>query len=225
MGENQHQRCGTGTSVKTCTNGVEMQSMRNDWKPRLLNDKLKVDSTSQDEVLRTPDIKEPAANSTSTDEPQKPENPDRNQQSIDGEEEDGSDCDLKQKDGAKSELSKATKVTTSLKSLTDAGNDKEGVVGYDKRMLVVKAGQRSHVNMGAAVARKQEYVDNCESPEEPLKDTTGLKNGAGNATDSNLKELGKEDGTKDVATSTPPRRTQRLRKKTRKASELNVCDL
>ena len=86
-------------------------------------------------------------------------------------------------------------------------------------------------------------MDDCESQEEPLKDTTALKNGANDADDHNLrdtsqgdkfasnaagsdpKELSKEAGPKDVPTSTPPRRTQCLRKKTRKASELNFCDL
>ena len=62
-----------------------MPNMRNNWKPQLLNDKLQVGSTSQDEVLRAPDIKEPAANSKSTDE--SPESCDRNQQSIAGQEE------------------------------------------------------------------------------------------------------------------------------------------
>ena len=58
-----------------------------------------------------------------------------------------------------------------------------------------------------------------------LRDTSQGSNFAGNATDSDSSELGKEAGTEDVATSSQPRRTQRHRKKTRKASDLNVCDL
>ena len=73
-GEHQPQRYGAGTGGKTCSDGAEMPSKRNDWKLRLLNVKLQVDSTSPDEVLRTPDIKEPAADSTSTDERRKPAN-------------------------------------------------------------------------------------------------------------------------------------------------------
>ena len=81
--EHQPQRCGAGTNGKTCTYGTEMPSMKNDWKPRLLNDKLQVDSTSQNEVLRTSDIKEPAANSMLTDKPRESANYDRSPQSID----------------------------------------------------------------------------------------------------------------------------------------------
>ena len=47
---------------------------------------------------------------------------------------------------------------------------------------------------------------------------------AGNAPGPNTNELGKETRLDDVATSAPLRRTQRPRKKTRKAFELDFCD-
>ena len=58
--------------------------MRNDWKSRMLNDKLQVDSAAQDEVLRTSNINEPAESSTSTNKPRKPANYNRSPQSIAG---------------------------------------------------------------------------------------------------------------------------------------------
>ena len=83
---------------------------------------------------------------------------------------------------------------------------------------------------------------NGNGPEELLEDTTAIKDGtndaddhslrdtsqgdnfAGNAAGSNPKELDKEAKLGDVTMSTLPRRTQHLRMKTRKASELNFCD-
>ena len=78
-----------------------------------------------------------------------------------------------------------------------------------------------------------------DDTEEPLGDTAALEDVtaedagdhsqgdivAGNAAGSNPKELDREAGLEDAATNTPLRRTQRFRKKTKKASELDLCDL
>ena len=106
--------------------------------------------------------------------------------------------------------------------------------------LATKADTGSHINLDAAAARKQEHMDNCDSPKEPLKDIAALEDVTDDADDHDLrdtsqgdlstgdgagsgpKELGKETRLEDVASSAPLRRTQRSRKKTRKAFELDL---
>ena len=73
-----------------------MPSSKDDWELQLINDKLHADSTSPDEVLRVPDIKEPAADSTSTDETWRSANYDESQQIIPDQEENGSNYDPEQ---------------------------------------------------------------------------------------------------------------------------------
>ena len=90
-----------------------------------------------------------------------PTNYDKNQQSIAGQEEDGSDCDLELKDRSDSELPKVTKIKNLLRGLVDADKDKRGAADYDARALATQAALGSHSDLDAVATSKEQHASDC----------------------------------------------------------------
>ena len=120
-----------------------MPSKKDDWKLQLFNVKLQVNSTSSGEVLRTPDIKEPAADLTATDKTRKPANYIRSWQSTTGQKDSSSSHNPEQEEEKHEPRLRAVAKEADLESHTASqGNEMKMThadLDWDKRTMEASA--------------------------------------------------------------------------------------